>query len=144
MKYAINHRDDFRSYRRAFFIGFMQFTGGLGAEVSCCYFLSTQVNTIDTLTKFISLAFISKVDDFYAASLTMAHPLKQPCKPLMITVHRGDPATIDMPLPAKIMRITYKTLRILYCSFLYYFLPFLAVFFSYFNPSPIGQFVTCY
>jgi len=75
MKYSVNHRKDFRYPIRAFFIGTMQFIGGIGAELACVCFLCTQTSTILTLTKFIALAFISKVDNFYSAALTSAHPL---------------------------------------------------------------------
>lgn len=78
MKYAVNHRKAFRSPGRAYSIGFMQFVGGLGAELACVSFLCTQTDTIRTLTKFIALAFISKVDDFYAAALPPAHILNAP------------------------------------------------------------------
>jgi len=143
MKYSINHRDSFRSPGRAFLLGLAQFLGGLGSEISCIVFLATQTTTMTTLTKFISLAFISKVDDFYAAALTMAHPLKQPSKPLDITIHWGDPETQKMPYGWKFLRFVYKYLRVSYCSFFYYFMPFLAVFASYANPESNVNFVQC-
>jgi len=41
MKYTVNHYADFRFPGVSFLVGFMQFTGGLSAEILCILFTST-------------------------------------------------------------------------------------------------------
>lgn len=40
MKYAVNHHESFDYPKCAFFVGFMQYAGGLGAELCCMLFLA--------------------------------------------------------------------------------------------------------
>jgi len=76
MKFAVNQHRDFRNPTAAFFIGFMQYVGALGTEVLCIMYLSHLYDTMDIVIRFIALGAISKVNEFYAGSLTSCYLLK--------------------------------------------------------------------
>ena len=70
MKYAINHAFDFVSPISAFAIGFMQFMGGIGAEMACILFLGSLDSPFPIIIAYAALVSISKVDDFYMMGLS--------------------------------------------------------------------------
>lgn len=70
MKYATNHPFEFRAPANAFIVGLMQFTGGLCAELICVFYLGTIDDPFLVIQRFIALASIAKVDDFYFAALS--------------------------------------------------------------------------
>lgn len=84
MKYSVNHHKQFNYPVFAYFVGFMQFMGGLGAEICCMLFLAELTDTITTIIRFIALGSIAKVDDFYAGALPSGYPLKQKNAPLLV------------------------------------------------------------
>lgn len=91
MKYVINHSKEFSNPGAAFFLCLMQFTGGLFAELACILYLCSMNNAIEIIIRFVALASIAKVDDFYYAALpTDGNKIKKPTKPLIIKVHRRD------------------------------------------------------
>ena len=69
MKYVTNHPFDFFSPLMAFLIGFMQFMGGLGAEIISILYLGSFDNPFHVLLRFIALASIARVDDIYIGAL---------------------------------------------------------------------------
>ena len=69
MKFVTNHSKDFSNPGSAFFVAVMQTTGGLFAEIACILFLGSINKAIDVIIKFVALASIAKVDDFYASAL---------------------------------------------------------------------------
>jgi len=69
MKFVVNHENDFRNPSTAFFIGIMQFIGGLGTEVLCIVYLSHLHDTIEIIVRFIALGAIFGINGFYARSL---------------------------------------------------------------------------
>ena len=77
MKYVSNHAKDFNNPWHAFIIGLMQFLGGLSAELLCIFYLTNIQSTMDTVIKFMALASIAKVDDFYASALAGDYCLKK-------------------------------------------------------------------
>jgi len=76
MKYTVNHYQDFRFPGVSFLIGLMQFCGGFFAFFLCMLFTSSETNTFDTIIKFVALASIANVDNFYAGALPSTYPLK--------------------------------------------------------------------
>ena len=91
MKYVSNQPFDFCNPGPAFFVALMQTTGGLAAEMACILYLSSINKAIDVIIKFVALASIAKVDDFYASALPPeGNKIKKSSKPLLITVHKRD------------------------------------------------------
>jgi len=101
----------------------------LAAEVFCIIFLCSLSDPINIIIRFVAFASIGKVDNFYAAALSPDHKLKKECKPMAIENKRR---VIDGEKERKwanyIARFIYKTIRIMYSSFIFYFLPYLALF----------------
>ena len=138
MKYNTNHRHQFIAPNAAFFVGLMQTTGGFAAELFCIFYLSSIDNPVDVIIKFVALASISKVDDFYASALPDGNRIKEPGPDFKIEVHRRDIATNSVKgvkfvksWAYLITRFIYKTVRIFYCAFLFYFLPYTTIFLPY-------------
>ena len=69
MKYVVNQPFDFSNPRYAFLVALMQTIAGLGAEILCVIWLCSINTAIDVIIKFVALAKIANVDDFYAAAL---------------------------------------------------------------------------
>ena len=78
MKYVSNHPFDFVSPAMAFCVGFMQFTGGLGAEIICILYLGSFDNPFHVLLRFIALASIARVDDIYIGALSSTLKIMKP------------------------------------------------------------------
>ena len=96
MKYVVNQPFDFSNPGSAFFVALMQVCGGLAAEMACILYLGSINVAIDVIIKFVALASIAKVDDFYASALPSdGNKIKKPTKPLMITVHKRDWITAE-------------------------------------------------
>ena len=149
MKFVTNHPKDFSNPGSAFFVALMQCFGGLFAEIACILFLGSIDKAIDVIIKFVALASIAKVDDFYASALPAdGNKIKKGTKPLLITVHKRDWANADRREDAglaekeghellesgvnhKIGRFIYKSFRIVYGSFLFYFLPYASIWIPY-------------
>jgi len=108
-------------------IGLAQCLGAFFSELSCIAFLCTQDTTMLTLTKFIALAFISKVGMFYSAALPQNYRMKKPCSPLKIKVHAGDPETLNRTWYLKFFRFVYKFVRMSYVASFYYFFPYASI-----------------
>lgn len=77
LKYVSNHRADFINPKTAYMVGVMQCFGGLAAEFLCIIYLTSITNCMDTVTKFMALASISKVDDWYSGALAGDYILKK-------------------------------------------------------------------
>ena len=150
MKYVTNQPFDFTNPASAFFVALMQTCGGLAAEIACILYLGSINKAIDVIIKFVALASIAKVDDFYAGALPAdGNKIKKKSSPLMIKVHKRDwevngeeqrdPAisktTNELMDQAgwsrKIGRFVFKSLRVLYASWIFYFLPYTTLFLPY-------------
>lgn len=147
MKYVTNHPFDFSNPGSAFTVALMQTMGGFAAELCCILFLGSINKAIDVIIKFVALASIARVDDIYATALPQdGNKIKKKSKPMMITIHKRDWDLFESEghLPGrnnkemskvgfsrKIGRFIFKTLRILYSSFIFYFLPYATLFIPY-------------
>lgn len=70
MKYALNHRHAFLSYKQAFLMGFLQSFMTISVE-SVNVFIILQSNTTqDIVFNFIAVAIISDFDNFVFSSLS--------------------------------------------------------------------------
>lgn len=150
MKYVSNQPFDFSNPGAAFFVALMQTLGGLAAEIACILFLCSIDKAIDVIIKFVALASIAKVDDFYAAALPAdGNKIKKKSSPLIIRVNKRDWETYDEQTEEqlaaagkdqdmmasgwqrKVGRVIFKTFRIFYASFVFYFLPYASLFIPY-------------
>ena len=128
MKYVTNHSSNFSNPFYAFFVALMQSLGGLAAEVFCIIFLCSLSDPINIIIRFVAFASIGKVDNFYAAALSPDHKLKKDTEPMKIENNRRVLDQGDRKWPNYVARFIYKTIRIMYSSFIFYFLPYLALF----------------
>ena len=91
MKYVTNQPFDFSNPGSAFAVAMMQCFGGIAAEIACIVYLSSIDIAIDVIIKFVALASIAKVDNFYAEALPKdGNKIIKKTKPLMIKVHKRD------------------------------------------------------
>jgi len=148
MKYAVNHPKKFRLPSVAFSVGFMQFLGGLLCEFSCILFLSTVTETIDVIIKFVALAKIAQIDNFYWGAIPGDNKLKRNIgKACLVTTkyRRMYDENDDRSCFIKFLSVVTKVIRIIYASLLFYFIPFAILFIPYFASSaaiPEREFMT--
>ena len=149
MKYVTNQPFDFSNPQAAFFVALMQIVGGIFAELACIIYLSSLAAAIDVIIKFVALASIAKVDDFYASALPAdGNKIKKQSTPLQVHVHKRDwqlqveaSEENKHKLMAKVgweryvVRFVFKFIRILYASFIFYFLPYSSLFLPYFTAA---------
>ena len=134
LKYVSNHRDDFINPKIAYSIGVMQFTGGLAAEVLCIIYLTSITNCMDTVTKFMALASISKVDDWYSAALAGSYPLKKKASLPFVNTRKNLSEREDQTYKDVMFYVTrfiYKFVRLIYASYIFYFMPFTCIIIPY-------------
>lgn len=130
MKYAINHPKEFSNPFYAFFVALMQSMGGLASEICCIVFLCSLTDPINIIIRFVAFASIGKIDNFYYAALPGDNKLKQNeslCGDIEIVNHRRE-VTEKRAVSFYIGRFIFKSIRLLYASFIFYFLPYLAIF----------------
>ena len=129
MKYSINHAKDFSNPFYAFFVALMQSLGGLASEIACIIFLCSLSDPINIIIRFVAFASIGKIDNFYADALPDENKIKKDSDALPIELHRRDRwEKDDRTCSNKTARFIYKLIRIFYTSFIFYFLPYLALF----------------
>ena len=133
MKYSINHSDDFSGPFNAFLIGFLQMIGGLSAEIACIFYLSSINTPMDVIIRFIAMGSIAKVDDFYASALPDDNRIKGKSKPMTVKLHRRDhqEGKIKPTMSYWLGRFIFKFFRILYASFIFYFMPYMILLLPY-------------
>ena len=136
MKYVTNHPHQFSNPFSAFFVALMQSTGGLLAEIACITFLCSITSAIDVVIKFVALASIAKVDDFYASALPAdGNKIKKKTSPMVVRMHKRDIKALEAKQGrfwARLFpRAIYKALRIFYASYLFYFMPYTSLFLPY-------------
>ena len=134
MKYLLNHSEDFSSPFNAYLIGLLQMIGGIGAEIGCVIYLSSINSPMDVIIRFIAMGSIAKVDDFYASALPDENRIKGKSKPMLVKHHRRDIQNSGKRLgffSYWVGRFIFKTCRIIYASFVFYFLPYLILLVPY-------------
>jgi len=138
MKYVTNHSKDFSNPYYAFSIALMQSLGGLASEISCMIFLCSLADPINVIIRLVAFASIGKVDNFYASALPSEHKLKKDSSALLIKNHRADEELKeDRPAGIAVSRFIYKLMRMLYTSFIFYFLPYLVLFIPQFGATSV-------
>lgn len=132
MKYVTNHPHDFSNPYYAFMVAMMQCMGGLLAEIFCIMFLCSLNDPINIIIRFVAFGSIAMIDNIYFNALSPDHKLKKR-KPADFEIKnkRADYEGLngkDRKFSFYVARFIYKTIRVAYASFIFYFLPYLAVF----------------
>ena len=84
--------------------------------------------------KFIALASIASIDNFYGAALPMENKVKRNFgkgQPVFKNHRRTFKAEDERPCCTKTLAFITKVIRILYASWLFYFMPFLILVLPY-------------
>ena len=139
MKYANNHPEEFSVPGLAALIGFMYCGVSLLISFSCIIKICNQSTVMDTLKSFVPYAAVAFVPNFVFMALPLGHPIKSGVQDLTIKNRRRNIEKRDAL--GWMWRCIYKTLRIFYCSFWFYFntvLPIILPFVMYTVPSHPG------
>jgi hypothetical protein len=135
MKYLMNHPEDFSAPVNAYMIGLAQTTTGIAAEIGCVCFLATIQQPMTIMLKYMALASVAKVDDFFAGALDDANRIKGNAKPLIIKHHRRNLNERAKEEGYGIFyyagRTFYKFVRMCYVSYHFYFFPYTALIITY-------------
>ena len=138
MKYAVNHYQRFTNVYPAFTVAVIHTCTSLLIEFSVVLVLLSLNNVLGIIMKYVSLSAIAKIPSFYYNSLydnkllSIAGHHK-----LQIDVLRRHDQLKNSPCTIKIMRFIQKSLRIIFCSWSYYFMPFSAMFMTYLVESNV-------
>mmetsp|Transcript_14419 Transcript_14419/g.24594 ORF Transcript_14419/g.24594 Transcript_14419/m.24594 type:complete len:263 (+) Transcript_14419:1074-1862(+) len=132
MKYCVNHPANFKNVHVAFLISFLLTVSSLLIEFTVMLVLISLPNVLEVIMKYVSLAAIANVPRFYFNSLVDHKLLKCAGLVIPITNFRRDDPRKHAHWSLKLMRVLHKSLRIFFCSWSYYFLPFSTMFVTYF------------
>lgn len=131
MKYAVNHYENFTNVHIAFFVAFMHTIISLGIEVTVIMVLCSFSSVLQVIMGYVSLSAIANIPKFFYGALHEHKMLKCAGHKLDITNYRHDNLTRHAPFGIKLMRFLQKSLRIFFCSFTYYFMPYVALIISF-------------
>ena len=90
--------------------------------------MSTLNNAMDVAVKYISLAAIVNIPRIYFAAIKDNRMIRVTTLRLPIKYTRADNPLKGAPCFFHIMRYIYKLCRTMFCSFGFYFMPFIAIF----------------
>ena len=100
----------------------MQLISGIGTEMCCLFFLSTQDTSVDVIKSFVPLSIIAKIDDFYFSAIPNENRLKAiKSGPYEVKYERHNIMWKSRSNSNKFYRVIYKLIRMWYCSFHFYF-----------------------
>lgn len=69
MKYSLNHKEEFCSYKTVFIVGFMQFIMVICVEVVNMFYICIANDITEVIMNFIALAIIAEFDDMFYKAL---------------------------------------------------------------------------
>lgn len=130
-KYAVNHPEEFLNPAVAWSMGFMQMFASILNEMSCIFYLASIDNPIDVIIRFIALGSISKIDSFYSASLPSTLNVKRNKGVLEFKNFRRTLNRSEQNWTIRVLHVFYKVNRMMYASFIFYFMPFSTLFVPY-------------
>lgn len=162
MKYALNHRNKFSSYKNAALMGFLQAFMTIAVETVNVLVILQSNTTQDIVFNFIAVAIISDFDNFVFSSLSheklkelvleetaselLSNDFTSSKKALSFDKGGEDSGQIDEngePICMKInywrdrscvnklLWLVYKTFRIIFVSFYFYFYPPLSIYLTF-------------
>lgn len=118
-------------------IGFLQFAGGLLTELISMVFMSSFATPMDVIMKFIVLSSIVSIDNLYAAALPHENKVKKNFKlanPTFTKYRRLFKEEDTRTCGIKVLAFITKMTRIIYASWIFYFIPFFILFVPYVLP----------
>lgn len=127
LKYTNNHPKEFDNEVSPVMIALMQLIIALFTEVVNMCLICAQETTMDVIMNFIALGVIAEVDDIYAGSLTnfdLKKAIEEP--PTIKNSTKVCPLAQRSPLQM-VVRFIYRTFRIFYATYYYYFMAFTIV-----------------
>ena len=98
--------------------------------MGCIIYLCSSTTIMGTFFSYVSLWTISRIDNMYAGSLSKVSNLKGNLtdeETFMVKECRVDLFAKENACTEKLFWWIYKFHRIIYCSFIYYFLPYVIV-----------------
>ena len=128
MKYSVNHRDHFVNPYASFVQGYALFQISVMVEINVMIVMTTIDNAMDVACKYISLAAIVNIPRLYFASIRDNRMLKCSSLKLPIKNIRADRPLEGAPCYIYLMRYLYKICRTIFCTLIFYFMPFIAIF----------------
>ena len=131
IRYLIHHSPEFTGTMVPFLVAQMKLFGSLLTEIINICLLCGQKTIMDAIINFIALGAISEIDNYYATSLSQI-PLKEALEiPLEFKKRMFYLKLSKSSCKQIVLRIIYKTYRIIYVSFYFYFTPYITTVFSY-------------
>jgi len=94
--------------------------------------LTSLPNVLEIIMKYVSLSAIANIPRFYYNSLVDYKLLIVSKLEIDFKIFRRDKMMKDAPIGVKFMRVLHKSMRIIFCFWSYYFMPFTALFLTYF------------
>ena len=79
----------------------------------------------------MAFGMLANIDNFYASALSGDRKINDDTDPLEVKVNRRNVDSSQFSCIMKICRIIYKCLRVFYCSYIFYFMPFTAIYLPY-------------
>jgi hypothetical protein len=130
MKYIVNHSDHFNRPVDAFVICFLSTVTSQIIELTVILVLTSIRTTLEVIMKYVSLAAIANIPRFYYGAL-LDNVLLLGKESIRLDPKNFRKDNIERDCIMSCGRVIHKTLRILYCCWSYYFMPFTAMFMTY-------------
>jgi hypothetical protein len=124
-KYAINHHHEFSVPSMAALLGVTYSLVTMMIALACLITMCGQSNFLDTLKSYVSYTAIAFLPNFVLMGLAPGNAIKTASPDLVTTIHRRE--IEGRPFALWVIRVIYKTMRLLYGSIWYYFLPMVAL-----------------
>lgn len=137
MRYLNTHPHKFSQQFVPYLIALMQFTGGLLAEITNIFMLSTRESVEECVTFFVAFNILAKIDNIYAESLSNQPLMKVTEQPLVWELSGKSVPFGSRSRLHKWIRINTVLLDRFYYTFYYYFFPFIVNFIPYVWPGGI-------
>ena len=132
MKYAVNHHNHFNNVHVAFFVAMMQGLSSFMIEFTTILILTSITNTLDVIMRYVSLLAMTNIPRFYYSSLVDHKLLSVAGHQLTVINFRRDNQLRTSPCHIKVYRFIQKSMRLFFCCWSYYFMPFTSLAITYF------------
>merc|ERR1711865_1092818 len=100
---------------------------GFIVEINVMLILSSMGDVLSVINKYVSLAAIVNIPRFYYNSLVDHKITSCNTVKLEVTKFRSDNPRKDAHWTLHVMRLIHKTIRLLFCTVSFYFMPFIAI-----------------
>jgi hypothetical protein len=131
MKYCINHYDHFESVYPPFVISFLSTFIAIIVEINVMIILSSIQDVVAVCLKFASLTAIVNIPRQYYGSIQDHRLLACGGYDLKITKLRKDSPLEFADTGVLVLRVIYKSMRMMFCAWSFYFMPFGIIFLNF-------------